>query len=42
MLVYTIGHSTQTSEAFVELLDEFGVKHLVDVRRAPRMTHSPP
>ena len=41
MLVYTIGHSTRTTEAFVELLDEFGVKHLVDVRRYPGSRRNP-
>ncbi len=41
MLVYTIGHSTRTTEAFVKLLDEFGVKHLVDVRRYPGSRRNP-
>ncbi len=41
MLVYTIGHSTRTTEAFVELLNEFGVEHLVDVRRYPASRRHP-
>ncbi len=41
MLVYTIGHSTRTTEAFVELLNEFGVRHLVDVRRYPGSRRHP-
>ncbi len=41
MLVYTIGHSTRTTEAFVELLDEFSVKHLIDVRRYPGSRRNP-
>ena len=41
MLVYTIGHSTRTTEGFVELLDEFSVKHLVDVRRYPGSRRNP-
>ena len=41
ILVYTIGHSTRTTEAFVDLLNEFDVKHLVDVRRYPGSRRHP-
>ena len=35
MTVFTIGHSTRTSEAFVALLREAGVAVVADVRRFP-------
>ncbi len=41
ILVYTIGHSTRTTEAFVDLLNGFDVKHLVDVRRYPGSRRHP-
>jgi len=39
--VLTIGHSTRTSDTFVEMLSAHGVKHLVDVRTIPRSRHNP-
>jgi len=39
--VLTIGHSTRTLDAFIELLRVHGVKHLVDVRTIPRCRHNP-
>ena len=39
--VLTIGHSTRTLDAFIELLRVHGVKHLVDVRTIPRSRHNP-
>ena len=35
MEIYTVGHSTHTKEAFLKLLDEAGIKKLVDVRAFP-------
>jgi len=32
---YTIGHSTHSLEEFLSLLDEHGIKTLVDIRRFP-------
>jgi uncharacterized protein (DUF488 family) len=33
--VYTIGHSTRSSDEFLGVLDAFGIEVLVDVRRMP-------
>lgn len=40
-LILTIGHSTRTIEAFIELLRAKGVRRLVDVRTIPRSRHNP-
>lgn len=33
--IWTIGHSTRTGHTFLELLQSFGIKTLVDIRRYP-------
>lgn len=33
--VYTIGHSNQPTEAFLDLLRQHGIEVVVDVRSAP-------
>ena len=40
-LVLTVGHSTRTLEAFVELLRAHGIERVVDVRTIPRSRHNP-
>ena len=40
-VVYTIGHSTRTIEAFIEILKAFEVKQVVDIRTVPRSRHNP-
>jgi uncharacterized protein (DUF488 family) len=40
-LILTVGHSTHSMEAFVELLLAHGVKRLVDVRSFPRSRRNP-
>lgn len=40
-LVYTIGHSTRSADAFVALLKAHGVRCLVDVRTVARSRHNP-
>jgi uncharacterized protein (DUF488 family) len=40
-VVYTIGHSTRSAEAFVGLLEAHGVSCLADVRTVPRSRHNP-
>lgn len=40
-VVWTIGHSTRSLEAFTALLLENGVQRLVDVRTMPRSRHNP-
>jgi uncharacterized protein (DUF488 family) len=39
--ILTVGHSTRTIEAFIELLQAHGVRRLVDVRTIPRSRHNP-
>jgi uncharacterized protein (DUF488 family) len=38
---FTIGHSNRTIEAFLELLEAYGIKAVVDVRTIPKSTHNP-
>ncbi len=40
-VVLTIGHSTRKLEDFVNLLREYDVQKIVDVRTIPRSTHNP-
>ena len=40
-VLYTIGHSTRTVRAFVELLRAHGVEQVVDIRTVPRSRHNP-
>ena len=39
--IYTIGHSTRTSEQFIELLKAHDIEELVDVRTIPKSRHNP-
>ena len=39
--VLTIGHSTRSLETFIDLLQAYGVKRLVDVRTVPRSRRNP-
>ncbi|WP_194828195.1 DUF488 domain-containing protein [Nocardia sp. XZ_19_231] len=41
LTVYTIGHSTRTTDEFVGLLNDYGVTRLVDIRTVPRSRHNP-
>ncbi len=40
-LILTIGHSTRSLEAFIDLLKTHGVKTIIDVRTVPRSRHNP-
>jgi uncharacterized protein (DUF488 family) len=40
-VLFTIGHSTRTSQEFISLLREFGVALLIDVRRFPMSRRYP-
>ncbi len=40
-VLWTIGHSTRPIEAFVSLLNAYGIQQLVDVRTIPRSRHNP-
>ncbi|MBV9522452.1 MAG: DUF488 domain-containing protein [Alphaproteobacteria bacterium] len=39
--IFTIGHATRTSAAFIALLQEAGIERLVDVRTVPRSRTNP-
>ena len=39
--VFTIGHSTRSIEAFIDMLKGHGVRHLADIRTVPRSRHNP-
>lgn len=40
-LVLSVGHSTRTLDAFLQLLQAHGVERVVDVRTIPRSRHNP-
>lgn len=40
-VVYTIGHSTRTIEAFIDILKAYEIKQVVDIRTIPRSRHNP-
>lgn len=39
--IYTVGHSTQSNEQFVRLLQKHGITAIADVRSAPYSRHNP-
>ena len=39
--VYTIGHSTRAIAAFINILNAYEIKEVVDIRRIPRSRHNP-
>ncbi|MGH9485974.1 MAG: DUF488 family protein [Terriglobales bacterium] len=39
--IYTVGHSTRSSEEFLHLLSAQGVGQVVDVRTVPKSRHNP-
>jgi len=39
--VYTIGHSTRTTESFITILKTYGIKAVVDVRTIAGSRHNP-
>lgn len=39
--LYTIGHSTHPLAEFIEILQTYEIKHLVDVRTIPKSRHVP-
>jgi len=40
-VVYAIGHSTRTIEAFTEILQAHSISRLVDIRTIPKSRHNP-
>jgi len=41
MTIYTIGHSTRTLDDFIDILDTYDIRILVDVRTVPRSSYTP-
>ena len=41
MTIYTLGHSTHSIEAFIHMLQAFGVKQLIDIRKLPGSERNP-
>lgn len=39
-IIYTIGHSTRTIESFIELLKEYEIQQIIDVRTIPRSRYN--
>jgi uncharacterized protein (DUF488 family) len=39
--IFTVGHSTLSSDAFIGLLGRYGIELLADVRTVPRSRHNP-
>ncbi len=39
--IYTIGHSTRTLEDFLEILKQYAITELVDIRTIPKSRHNP-
>jgi uncharacterized protein (DUF488 family) len=40
-VIFTIGHSTRTIDEFIEILHEFEIKTVVDIRTIPKSRHNP-
>lgn len=41
MIIHTIGHSTRELSEFIEILEQYKIDLLVDVRSVPRSRHTP-
>ena len=41
IVVFTIGHSTRSFEAFIRLLRAHGIQRVLDVRKIPKSRHNP-
>lgn len=39
--IWTVGHSTRTIEAFIDLLESYEIARVVDIRTVPRSRHNP-
>jgi uncharacterized protein (DUF488 family) len=39
--IFTVGHSTRSADEFIELLQTYGVREVVDVRTIPKSRHNP-
>jgi uncharacterized protein (DUF488 family) len=41
LTIYTVGHSTRSTAELVDLLKEFGIEILIDIRRIPYSRYNP-
>lgn len=41
MRIFTIGHSTRSIEDFLELLKQYAITQLIDIRTIPKSRHNP-
>ncbi len=41
IMIFTIGHSTHPLQEFIELLKQYDITHLVDIRTIPKSRHNP-
>ncbi len=41
LIIYTIGHSTHSSEDFINILKAHGIQFVIDVRTIPKSRHNP-
>lgn len=41
LIIFTIGHSTRTIDDFISLLQQYGIKKLIDIRTIARSRHNP-
>ncbi len=39
--IFTIGHSTRNIADFIKIINEYGIKEVVDIRTIPRSRHNP-
>ncbi len=40
-IIFTVGHSTHTLEQFIDLIQHYGINHVIDIRTIPRSRHNP-
>ena len=41
LCVYTIGHSTRSAEEFLEILKQYDISEVMDIRTIPKSRHNP-
>jgi uncharacterized protein (DUF488 family) len=41
LVIYTIGHSTRTTDEFISLLKAHGIETVIDIRSIPKSRHCP-
>ena len=39
--IFTIGHSTRSIDEFIDLLREYGIQQIIDIRTIPKSRHNP-